>query len=196
MDSSTSLKSSCKRFKFKQHGLHSLVLPTVYLKRGYWRLQTDLCGPSRPRSLFVPIAICLPRGPLLRKALHSPSSLLRPHVPILKPLDDFLLSPSGPCSLYHSTAGLQDLPHLILYVSFPRCLDPYPGSPHGAFTRFFPCSFGLPPVRIGSADTILRAATSARAPSRDCSHSLMFRPQGLLATRIAPTLMALTTGQP
>jgi len=138
----------------------------------------------------------LPRGPLLRKALRSPSSLLRPHVPILKPLDNFFLSSSSPCSLYHSAAGLQDLPDLILCVSFPRCLDPYPGSPHGAFTRFFPCSFGLPPVRIGSADTLLPTATSARTPSRDCSHSLMFRPQGLLATLIAPTLMAFTIGQP
>ncbi len=38
-----------------------------------------------------------------------------------------------------------------LRESFPRCLDPYPGSPHGALTRFFPWGVGLPPFLTRSA---------------------------------------------
>jgi hypothetical protein len=38
-----------------------------------------------------------------------------------------------------------------LCVSFPACLDPYPGGSCGARTRFFPHDSGLPPVRTGSA---------------------------------------------
>ena len=38
-----------------------------------------------------------------------------------------------------------------LHESFPRCLDPYPGGPHGARTRFFPQGIGLPHFLTGSA---------------------------------------------
>jgi len=37
------------------------------------------------------------------------------------------------------------------HESFPRCLDPYPGGPHGASTRFFPQGIGLPHFLTGSA---------------------------------------------
>jgi len=49
-----------------------------------------------------------------------------------------------------------------LCASFPACLDPYPGSLSGAYTRYFPPNIGLPPVRTGSALSNVRAATSAR----------------------------------
>jgi len=38
-----------------------------------------------------------------------------------------------------------------LHESFPGCLDPYPGGPHGAHTRFFPQGIGLPHFLTGSA---------------------------------------------
>ena len=38
-----------------------------------------------------------------------------------------------------------------LRESFPRCLDPYPGGPCGARTRFFPQDIGLPHFLTGSA---------------------------------------------
>src|SRR5437762_4502614 len=38
-----------------------------------------------------------------------------------------------------------------LCESFTGCLDPYPGGPCGALTRFFPQSFGLPPFSKRSA---------------------------------------------
>ena len=38
-----------------------------------------------------------------------------------------------------------------LRKSFPRCLDPYPGCPHGARARFFSQGIGLPPFLTRSA---------------------------------------------
>jgi len=74
-----------------------------------------------------------------------------------------------------------------LCESFPACLDPYPGCSCGALTRFFPQDIGLPDVRTRSALRNIHTATSVWACFRGCSHSLMFRPAGLLATPIAPT---------
>ena len=71
--------------------------------------------------------------------------------------------------------------------SFPACLDPYPGGSRGALTRFFPRDFGLPDVGTRSAPYDVPTATSVGSLFRGCSHSLMFRPAGLLATPIAPT---------
>lgn len=75
-----------------------------------------------------------------------------------------------------------------LRESFSRCLDPYPGAPHGASTRFFPWDIGLPHFLSGSA--CHKSPAQRRrcgGCSRGCSHSLMFRPPGLLATQVVPT---------
>jgi hypothetical protein len=48
---------------------------------------------------------------------------------------------------------LQDGPsRRYLCVSFPRCLDLYPGGVLGAFTHYFPNPIGLPPVPMRSAN--------------------------------------------
>ena len=83
-----------------------------------------------------------------------------------------------------------------LCASVPACLDPYPGSSWSASTRFFLHDIGLPLVRNGSALSKARTAISVRRPLRGCSHFLMFRPTGLLATQIAPPATAYTVGQP
>jgi hypothetical protein len=83
-----------------------------------------------------------------------------------------------------------------LRASVPACLDPYPGGSCGACTRFFPHDIGLPPVRTRSALHNVRTATSVRRPFRGCSHSLMFRPTGVLTTPVAPTATAYTAWQP
>jgi hypothetical protein len=112
------------------------------------------------------------------------------------------LSPTSLCRLAGQSlqfgppsAGLQDLPDVTSRESFSRCLDLYPGSLWGAFTRFFPQSIGLPQSGTRSALSNLRATTSAREPFRGCSHSLMFRPPDLLATQVVPTA-ALRSGRP
>ena len=57
---------------------------------------------------------------------------------------------AGLCRLRSAPAGLRTFPAL-LHESFPRCLDPYPGGPHGALTRLFPQGIGLPRFLTGSA---------------------------------------------
>jgi hypothetical protein len=75
-----------------------------------------------------------------------------------------------------------------LRESFPRCLDPYPGRPYGARARFFPQGIGLPPFLTGSAPhKIPHNDFRTGLDFRGCSHSLMFRPPGLLATQVVPT---------
>ena len=52
-----------------------------------------------------------------------------------------------------------------LCMSFLGCLTPYPGVSPGAFARFFPEDFGLPPSLTGSAlPHLTRTATSVRKP--------------------------------
>ena len=97
---------------------------------------------------------------------------------------------TGLCRLLSAPAGRRTFPTLCC-ASFPACLDPYPGGSCGARTRFFPHASGLPPVRTGSALHNVRTATSVRRVFRGCSHSLMFRPTGLLATPVAPTDISL-----
>jgi hypothetical protein len=75
-----------------------------------------------------------------------------------------------------------------LCESFPTCLDPYPGGSCGALTRFFPQDNGLRNGSTSSAPYKLPTQQFQCGTSlRGCSHSLMFRPVGLLATQIAPT---------
>jgi hypothetical protein len=72
--------------------------------------------------------------------------------------------------------------------TFPWMLGPYPGSLSGAPTRFFPLSFGLPATVRRSAVWRNSVRRLQYGPLyRGCSHSLMFRPPSLLATRVVPT---------
>jgi hypothetical protein len=65
-------------------------------------------------------------------------------------------------------APLLEVGHSRRYLreSFSRCLDPYPGSPHGAFARFFPRGFGLPPF--------LRRSALRKIPHNDFCTSIDF----------------------
>jgi hypothetical protein len=131
----------------------------------------------------------VPRGPLLPGRL-IPVPLLRPHVPVPKPLPSFAIYTFAGQSLQlgPSAAGLWHLPDVICREPFLGCLDPYPGSLSGAFTRFFPLSFGLPATVKRSAVPQVSGLRLLSGPLfRGCSHSLMFRPPSLLATRVVPT---------
>ena len=81
-----------------------------------------------------------------------PSSLLLAHAPILRPPAAY-----GQSLGQQVCAGcgqpLLDIgpSQRFFHESFPRCLDPYPGGPHGAHTRFFPQGIGLPHFLTGSA---------------------------------------------
>ena len=84
-----------------------------------------------------------------------------------------------------------------LCESFPTCLDPYPGGFCAAHTRFFTQNNGLRRGSTGSAPYKIPTQQFQCGTSlRGCSHSLMFRPVGLLATPIAPTAADHDPGLP
>jgi len=118
-----------------------------------------------------------------------PSSLIRTHAPALNPPTAYghNLGRRVFAGCRQSLLGVGPS-RRYLCESFPTCLDPYPGCSCGALARAFPQDIGLPSVRTRSALGNTRTATSVRTQFRGCSHSLMFRPAGLLATQVAPTL--------
>lgn len=123
------------------------------------------------------------------KGVTPSSSLVRAHAP--DPLPSTRLRHglarivfAGCCQPLLGTG----LSRRYLCQSFPTCLDPYSGCSRGARARCFPQDIGLPRVRTGSAHRFHPTATSVGTQYRSCSHLLMFRPTGLLATPVAPTL--------
>jgi len=143
----------------------------------------------------------VPRAPLRAQGVTScavasratsedvapPSSLLRAHAPVPNPSADFgLLIQRIFAGCCQPLLG-EGLSRRYLCESLPTCLDPYSGCSCGALARFFPQDNGFPYVRTRSALGNTRTATSVRTLFRSCSHSLMFRPAGLLATQVAPT---------
>ncbi len=117
------------------------------------------------------------------------SLLLRPHVPVPKPLTNFAFTlVDQSLQLGPSAAGLQDLPDLSSRESFPGCLHLYSGGLWSALARFFLQSIGLP--QNGSRSALSKSPHNdfcAGPLFRSCSHSLMFRPPGLFATQVVPT---------
>ncbi len=103
----------------------------------------------------------------------------------------------SPTSLLHSLASLCSLDHpLLVFRTFPTfllrilpwMLGPLLRQPLGCFYPFLPPEHRPSPKRqTGRRSARTRATTSARTVFRSCSHSLMFRPPGLLATQVVPT---------
>ena len=141
-------------------------------------------APSHARG----VTSCAVMSCTTSAGITPPSSLLQAHAPVLHPPHA-----SGTTLAHQVFAGCCQ-PRLgvgpsrrYLCGSFPTCLDLYPGGSCGAHTRFFPQDIGLPDVGTRSAPSNIPTATSVGSLFRGCSHSLMFRPAGLLATPIAPT---------
>jgi hypothetical protein len=142
--------------------------------------------PLRPRVGVTPLSTGLvPVSPGITPAL----SLLRAHAPDLNPLTASVLP------LYHESLQVAARPcwkqALPSVISANLSLDAWthtPVVPTGALTRFFPGDNGLHHARSGSAlNNILVRQLLYGVASRGYSHSLMFRPPGLLATQVAPT---------
>jgi hypothetical protein len=127
--------------------------------------------------------------PVTWEGIALPSSLLWTHAPVPNPpsASAFRLVQRVFAGCCQSLLGVGPS-RRYLCESFPTCLDPYPGCSSGALARFFPPDFGLPRVRTGAAlhfCSVQRLQYGARL--RGSSHSLRFRPAGLLATQVAPT---------
>jgi hypothetical protein len=129
--------------------------------------------------------------------ITPPSSLLRAHAPILPPpAASVVPSDRGSVQVAVSPCWEKDLPDVISAYLSLRAWTPTPAArevhvPVSSLTTAAFPSFGP-----GRRSTMYRTATSVRRAFRGCSHSLMFRPAGLLATQIAPTATASTVGQP
>jgi len=124
-----------------------------------------------------------------------PSSLLRAHASVLNPprasvvpLDTRSLQVAvSPCWEEDLPDVISAHPSLRAWTPTPAALEvPVPvSSPKtSAFSSFGP----------DRRSTLYRTATSVRRAFRGCSHFLMFRPAGLLATQIAPTDTATPYG--
>src|ERR1022692_1541581 len=75
-----------------------------------------------------------------------------------------------------------------LCESFPECLGPCHGGPVECTCLFLPPRHRPSPVNYrGRLPALTRQNDFMTDPFRDCSHFVMFRPSGLLASPIVPT---------
>lgn len=108
-------------------------------------------GPLSAQSLFARLGRDLRRRSLQAPSagVTLPSSLLQAHAPVRVPP----LAYGVPWQQVFAGCcqpRLQRGPsRRYLHDSFPGCLDPYPGGPFSAFTRFFLKGIGLPHIRTG-----------------------------------------------
>ena len=123
------------------------------------------------------------------------SSLVRAHAPVLNPPSASVVSlDSGSVQVAISPCWEEDLPDVVSAHPSLRAWTPTPAAlevrlPVSSLTTSAFPSFGL-----GRRSTLYRTATSVRRAFRGCSHSLMCRPAGVLATQIAPTDTATPYG--
>jgi len=127
--------------------------------------------PLRPRSYG-----------LMRQTFALPSPLASPRA-------------KGLCRLRPAPAAQRSFPTLSLPI-FPHVSGPLLRLPPGCLRPFLPPRHWPSPSlkRVGatrSSQQLLQLGLKFRS----CSHSLMFRPVGLLATPVAPTLTSHDVGQ-
>jgi hypothetical protein len=150
------------------------------------------CDRQAPRAPLPHVGVTLmgKTSCAFSKGITLSSSLILAHAPSLHASSDFGFRPytKGLCRLLPAPAASRLFPTLSLSY-FPTCRDPYSSCSQGAVTRFFPLGHWPSPSEHGSALGI--------APSQllsdgerfwSCSHSFTFRPTGLFASQVAPTL--------
>ena len=81
----------------------------------------------------------------------------------------------------------KDLPDVIAAPLSLRAWTPTPVALEVLLPVSSPKTSAFPSFGPGRRSTMYRTATSVRRAFRGCSHFLMFRPTGVLATQIAPT---------
>jgi hypothetical protein len=159
-------------------------------------------GLSRPGVRDRPRTRQAPRAPLPGRGVTSPSrvsstpsagitlpsSLLRAHAPVqIPPATLVLPSNGGSLQVVVSPCWEMDLPDVTLRT-FPDVPGPIPRRPLTCTYSFLPPGQRPSPIlqRVGAPQHPGQPLQS-RGSSRGCSHSLTFRPAGLLATQVAPT---------
>jgi hypothetical protein len=129
--------------------------------------------------------------------ITPPSSLLQAHAPILPPPRASVVpSDARSVQVAVSPCWEKDLPDVIAAYLSLRAWPPTPAAREVPVPVSSLTTAAFPSFGPGRRSPMYRTATSVRRAFRGCSHSLMFRPAGLLATQIAPTATASTVGQP
>jgi hypothetical protein len=124
----------------------------------------------------------------MSEGVTPPSLLIRTHASGQFSLADFGLPYTASLTVYGQLLLRAGLSRCYLCESFAGCLDPYPDGLLRCITRFFPKQHRPSLLRERSASHNFRTTISVRLNFRDCSHSFMFRPPGLLDTQIVPTV--------
>jgi hypothetical protein len=116
-----------------------------------------------PRSAPVPInSHHVPRGPLLQKR-YLPSLLLRPQVPVPKPLTNFAFTLAGQSlQLGPSAAGLQNLPDVTSAIPSLDAWTLTPAASGVLLPVSSPRASAFPETVAGRRSAGTRATTSAR----------------------------------
>ena len=151
-----------------------------------WLLPQNHLGPGTCNSATYPEVLC-------SESVTSPSSLLRPHVPIRGPLTGCAFGSFGESSqLRPPAAGPPDLPDVI---SANLSLDAWTSTPGVAMVHLPVSSHStsaFPPLGPGRHLASVHAATSTWARFRGCSHScclglqVCLPPRSLLPIRPSP----------
>jgi hypothetical protein len=91
------------------------------------------------------------------------------------------------CRLLRAPAGSRPFPALFPQI-FPRVPGPLPRLPPWCSSSFLPTGLRPSPIpnKVGAWQNPVQRLQYGRC-LRGCSHSLMFRPPGLLATPVVPT---------
>ena len=165
----------------------------------------------RPYSVRALLELPSAQSPFARArcylARHGVLHHVRGHYPTFIALTGSCASPSPSSCLGHTlnTRSVQvavspcwekDLPDVISAYLSLRAWPPTPAAREVPVPVSSLTTAAFPSFGPGRRSTMYRTATSVRRAFRGCSHSLMFRPAGLLATQIAPTATASTIGQP
>ena len=179
-----------------EHAPHHPGLPATLVPPLRTRFAPPRClGPARNRPVPrvpSPAGGVTPSGRMARILSASvtwPSSLLRTHAPVRHPPAASVGKPcaTGLCRLPSAPAGRRTFPTLSLRI-FPRMPGPLPRRPPRCMCSFLPLEHRPSPHldRVGSPQPSVQRLQYG-PKFRGCSHSLLFRPPGLLALQIAPT---------
>ena len=172
------------------HGRSLVHRPS--LSGSSWRCQ----GPSAPwhgRGVPSHVMVAGPRS----GGMPPPAALLWAHASVRHPpAASGVPADHGAGQGAVSPCGEADLPAVVSASLSLRAWPPPPAAPevHRPVASLTTAAF--PSCGPGRRSPMSRTATAGRRALRGCSHALMFRPAGVLATPSAPPATAATGGPP
>ena len=166
------------------------IVPRPYLSGYSWSCQAPR-APLHVRGVTSPVMV----SGTMSVGITPPSSLVWAHASVLHPpAASVIPSDNGSVQVAVSPCWAEDLPDVISAHPARRAWTSTPAAPEVHMPVSSLRTSAFPPFGPGRRSTMYRTATAVRRAFRGCSHSLMFRPAGVLATQIAPTDTATPYG--